>query len=237
MTPLKGYQPESWEDCAPLMPNPRHKMRQGKPLNNGQSSLPQRAVRSWRCKCLLFGIALECSLLRSEGLLMSGNEGCRGRFWFWRGTRHGDLCERMKQGWWASMWNTDMVTSCFLRTLIAACAPTPQPHPHLAYREAPGVEDQIGFCLQLLDAGFILSSCGQCDSFTPDAEAGANYAYYFSLLYKFSPVIYLSRFLLFTVTIGRLYCTQKNPLFTVYRMLSDTVLPCSGVILGVYSLS
>lgn len=111
MTPLKGYQPESWEDCAPLMPNPRHKMCQGKPLNNGQSSLPQRAVRSWWCKCLLFGIALKSSLLRSEGLLMSGNEGCRGRFWFWRGTRHGDLCERMKQGWWASMWNTDMVTS------------------------------------------------------------------------------------------------------------------------------
>ena len=139
------------------------------------------------------------------------------------------------------MWNTDMVTSrsslLFLRTRIAACPPAPPPHPHLAYCETPGVEDQIGFCLQLSDAVFILSSCGQCGSFTHDAEAGANYAYYFSLLYKFSPVIYLSRFLFFTVRIGRLYCTQKKPLFIVYRMLSDTVLPCSGVILGVYSLS
>ena len=86
MIPLKGYQPESWEDCAPLMPNPRHKMQQGKPFNNGQSSSPQRVVRSWQCKCLLFDIALECSLLRLKGLLISGNEGHRGNFWFWRGT-------------------------------------------------------------------------------------------------------------------------------------------------------
>ena len=86
MIPLKGYQPESWEDCAPLMPNPRHKMQQGKPFNNGQSSSPQRVVGSWQCKCLLFDIALECSLLRLKGLLISGNEGHRGYFWFWRGT-------------------------------------------------------------------------------------------------------------------------------------------------------
>lgn len=215
MTPFKGYQPESWEDCPPLMPNPRYKMHQDKPFNNGQSSSPQRVVRSWQCKCLLFGIALECSLLRSEGLLISGNEGCRGSFWFWRGTRHEHLCERMKRVVGINVEHRHgncQVFSAVPQDSHCCLSPRPPPHPHLAYCESPGVEDQIGFCLQLSDAVFLLSSCGQCGSFTHDAEVGANYAYYFSLLHKFSPVIYLSRFLFITVIIGRLYCTKKNPI-------------------------
>ena len=57
------------------------------------------------------------------------------------------------------MWNTDVETSrsslLLLRTLVASCPPTPT---CLAYCETPGVEDQIGFCLQLLDAVIMLST-------------------------------------------------------------------------------